>query len=81
MARVIAVTMGPHGHNGPGATQFIFVVDGDDALFSFAVLLHRSLTHIIFAGSTARGRHPDQHHIDLQTPVGVEFFIAVQFSS
>ena len=56
---VIAVTMGPHGHNGPGTTQFVFVMDGDDRFLTLAVLLHRSYTHIPLAGSTAGGGHPD----------------------
>ena len=39
VARVIAVTMGPHGHNGPGAAEVVLIVDGDDGSFPCTVLL------------------------------------------
>ena len=81
VARVIAMTMGPHGHNGPGATQFVLVLNTDDALFVSAVLIHGSQAHIAFFSPAARGGHSDHHHVHLQAPVGVEFLIAVQLAS
>ena len=74
---VVAVTVRPHGHNGPGAAQFIFVFYLDDALFPFTVLLHRSLTHIVLFSPPARGRHSHQYNIDLQSPVRVKFLVGI----
>ena len=74
---VISMTPGPHGHNGPGTAQFVFVVDGNDALFVFAVLVKGAEAHIPLFLAAARGRHPHNDYIHLQTPVGVEFLIAI----
>ena len=74
---VISMTVRPHGDNGPGAAQFIFVDDLDDGILPFTVLLHGSLTHIPLFSPAARGRHSHQHNIDLQSPVGVELFIGI----
>ena len=53
------MTMGLHGHDGPGAAKVVLVMDGDDALFPLTVLLERSQPHIIFFSPTAGGWHPD----------------------
>ena len=59
VTRIIAVTPGLHGHDGPGAAKVVLVMDGDDALFPLTVLLERSQSHIVFFSSTAGGWHPD----------------------
>ena len=78
MARVIAMTMGAHGHNGPGAAQFILVMDGDDGSFPLTVLVKGAETHIpLFLASTSRGGHSHQHNIDLQSSVRVKFLVGI----
>ena len=65
VARVIAVTVGPHGHNGPGAAQLILIVDRNDAPFVLAIFVERSPSHIVFLSPAARGGHSDHHHVHL----------------
>ena len=77
VTRVIAMTVGAHGDNGPGTAQFILVADGDDGVLPFTIFLHGSQAHIPLARSTTRGGHSHQHNIDLQSSVRVKFFIAI----
>ena len=75
---VISMTPGPHRDDGARAAQFVLIVDGDDALFVSAVLIHGSQAHIPLARSTARGGHAHMDHVDLETPVRVKFLIRVK---
>ena len=55
------------------------VFDRDDGLFSFAAGFPGTKPHLsLSATPTARGWHSHHHHFHLETPVGVELFIAVQ---
>ena len=76
---VVAMAPCPHGHDGAGAAQLIFVFDLNDRLLSCTVLLKGAEPHIALFPATAGGWHSDHHHVHLQTPVGVEFLVGVQF--
>ena len=79
-ARVIAMAMGTHGHNGPGTAQFILVRYPDDGLFLFTVFVESSLSHIVLARTTARVGHSHQHYVNLKATVGVEIFVRIEFA-
>ena len=78
VARVIAVTVSPHRHDGPGAAKVVLVVDGDNGSFSLTVFLEGAEPHIIFSRFATGGWHSDQDHVHLKTPVGVELLIGVE---
>ena len=77
VAIVIAMTPGSHRHDGASAAQFILVMDGDDALLSFTVLVKGAEAHIVPFSPTAGGGHSHQHNIDLQSSVRVKFLVGI----
>ena len=80
VARVIAMTPGAHGDNGPGAAKVVPVVDGDDGILPFAVLIKCTAPHVPFPSpAAAGGGHPHNDYIYLETPVGVKLLIGVEF--
>ena len=73
VTRVIFVTVGTHRHDSPDAAQLILVMDGDDALFVFAVLIHGSQARILLPG----GEHAHMYHVYLHPSVRVKFFCVI----
>ena len=80
VTRVIAVTPGLHGDDGPGAAQLIFVFDLNNGPFSLTVYIKGTEPHIALFSAAAGGGHSDVDHVYLKTPVGVKLVIAVEFT-